>query len=541
MADAFVIKKSYFRIFPRLAGIYRPENWVLLLAFLAAGAATIWSFFNGYITAYGDAESHLNIAKRVIDSLTPGFAQLGGIWLPLPHIFLIPFVYFDWLWRTGLAGSIVSGIAFIISAIYIYKIARLMTENKWASLASALVFISNPNVLYLQSTPMTELSLIAFFILSSYHFILFLKSEELLPLIMAALFGFCATLSRYDGWALVLMEVGILFLYYFPVAIGFRGKNLFKGAWPLFEGRLILFSTLAFVGIALWLLWDSLILGDPLYFTHSQFSANSQQQSWLERGELPAYRNIIVALKYYFVTGMSSSGIFIFIAALAGMLAFLFNRETKNRFFIWLLLLVPFFFNIATLFLGQSVIFIPGLTPTTFEWTLFNVRYGVMMVPFAAIFLGYLAHKSGTFGRTLLAVLIIIQAALFFIGFSPVLALEDGRRGLSSFIAKIPDAQYFLLNNYDHGLVLLDDYARAISIIRTNIPMENIIYVGNKPYWDESLREPEKYARWIVMQRSDAVWENLNDRPEINARLFKYFNKVYTSEDILIFRRIDEN
>ena len=541
MADAFVIKKSYFRIFPRLAGIYRPENWVLLLAFLAAGSATIWSFFNGYITAYGDAESHLNIAKRVIDSLTPGFAQLGGIWLPLPHIFLIPFVYFDWLWRTGLAGSIVSGIAFIISAIYIYKIARLMTENKWASLASALVFISNPNVLYLQSTPMTELSLIAFFILSSYHFILFLKSEELLPLIMAALFGFCATLSRYDGWALVLMEVGILFLYYFPVAIGFRGKNLFKGAWPLFEGRLILFSTLAFVGIALWLLWDSLILGDPLYFTHSQFSANSQQQSWLERGELPAYRNIIVALKYYFVTGMSSSGIFIFIAALAGMLAFLFNRETKNRFFIWLLLLVPFFFNIATLFLGQSVIFIPGLTPTTFEWTLFNVRYGVMMVPFAAIFLGYLAHKSGTFGRTLLAALIIIQAALFFIGFSPVLALEDGRRGLSSFIAKIPDAQYFLLNNYDYGLVLLDDYARAISIIRTNIPMENIIYVGNKPYWDESLREPEKYARWIVMQRSDAVWENLNDRPEINARLFKYFNKVYTSEDILIFRRISEN
>lgn len=541
MADAFVIKESYFRIFQRLAGIYRPESWVLLLAFLTAVLTTIWSYTYGYVTAYGDAESHLNIAKRVIDSLTPGFAQLGGIWLPLPHIFLIPFVYFDWLWRTGLAGSIVSGIAFIISAIYIYKIAHLMTENKWASLASALVFISNPNVLYLQSTPMTELSLIAFFILSSYHFILFLKSEELLPLIMAALFGFSATLSRYDGWALVLMEVGILFLYYFPVAIGFRGKNLFKGAWPLFEGRLILFSTLAFVGIALWLLWDFLILGDPLYFTHSQFSANSQQQSWLERGELPAYHNIIVALKYYFVTGMSSSGIFIFIAALAGMLAFLFNRETKNRFFIWLLLLVPFFFNVATLFLGQSVIFIPGLTPTTFEWTLFNVRYGVMMVPFAAIFIGYLAHKSGTFGRTLLATLIVIQATLFFIGFSPVLALEDGTRGLSSFIAKIPDAQNFLRDNYDHGLVLLDDYARAISIIRTTIPMENIIYVGNKPYWDESLREPEKYARWIVMQRDDAVWENLNDRPEINARLFKYFNKVYTSEDILIFRRISEN
>ena len=119
MAETFVIKKSSFRIFPQIRGIFRTESWVLLLAFLAAALATLWSYSKDYIIAYGDAESHLNIAKRVVDSLTPGFAQLGGIWLPLPHIFLIPFVYFDWLWRTGLAGSIVSGIAFIISAIYI--------------------------------------------------------------------------------------------------------------------------------------------------------------------------------------------------------------------------------------------------------------------------------------------------------------------------------------------------------------------------------------------------------------------------------------
>lgn len=557
MANTFTIKRPTFDFFARFASIYTPKGWIGIIAFLSAGLATIWSYFHGYITAYGDAESHLNIAKRVIDSLTPGFAQLGGIWLPLPHIFLIPFVYFDWLWRTGLAGSIVSGIAFIVSAVYIYKIIFLVTENKWASFFGALVFILNPNVLYLQSTPMTELSLIVFFVLSSYHFILFLKNEELLPLIMSALFGFCATLSRYDGWALVLMEAGILFLYYFPIGINFggsdseeenngdiatdEGRNLFRDTWSLFEGRLILFGTLAFVGVVLWLFWGFLILGDPLYFTHSRFSANSQQQSWLARGELPAYHNIAVALEYYFVTAMSSSGVFVFVAALLGMFTFLFDRVAKNRFFILLLLLVPFFFNVLTLFLGQSVIFIPGLTPTTFEWTLFNVRYGVMMAPFAAIFLGYLAYRSGTFGKTLILALIVIQAVLYAIGFSPVLALDDGTRGLSSFIAKIPDAQNFLRDNYDHGLVLLDDYARAISIIRTPIPMENIIYVGNKPYWEESFLEPQKYARWIVMQKNDTVWKNIYDRPEVNARLFKYFNKVYTSENILIFRRIEDN
>src|SRR3989344_1967003 len=177
MANAFVIKKSHFRIFPRIASIYSPEDWVMLLAFLAGLLATVWAFVNRYITAYGDAESHLNIAKRVVDSLTPGFAQLGGIWLPLPHILLMPFVYFDIFWRSGLAGSIVSGIAFVVSALYIYKTTQLLTKNTGASFLASLIFILNPNVLYLQSTPMTELPLIVFFVLSTYYFILSLAQK----------------------------------------------------------------------------------------------------------------------------------------------------------------------------------------------------------------------------------------------------------------------------------------------------------------------------------------------------------------------------
>src|SRR3989344_2191374 len=88
------------------------QKLVSYLAWILAIIATNYFFYHDLIVSYGDAESHLNIAKRVIHGLPPGFAQLGGIWLPLPHILMIPFVYFDWLWRTGLAGSIVSGIAF---------------------------------------------------------------------------------------------------------------------------------------------------------------------------------------------------------------------------------------------------------------------------------------------------------------------------------------------------------------------------------------------------------------------------------------------
>jgi len=531
-----------------------PERWVVLLASLAAVLATAYSFQYGHVVAYGDAESHLNIAKRVIDSLTPGFAQLGGIWLPLPHILLIPFVYFDFLWRTGLAGSIVSGIAFIISSLYMYKLAHLLTRSKSGAFFAALVFMLNPNILYLQSTPMTELPLVVFFMLSSYFFIRFLLDDtKLLMLIAAAGFGFCASLSRYDGWALVMMEAGVLFLYYFPVQLNlgwFRslneriplvvanGKRTLLERWHRLEGREVLFITLAFFGVLLWLGWGALILGDPLYFTHSQFSASSQQNNWLARGELPAYHNISVALLYYTITSMQSAGTLLACIALAGILLFWFDAEMRSRTSILLVLFVPFFFNVLTLFLGQSVIFLPGITPNSFEWTLFNVRYGAMMVPVISLYVGYLFSRSETSGKVLVAGLLVVQCALFYVGFTPVLAREDGVIGLSSATAKMPDAQTWFAAHYDRGILLTDDFARTISIIRTPIAMKDIIYIGNKPYWEESLVEPQKYARWIIMQKDDTLWNEINNRPEVNARLYQYFNKVYTSENILIFRRI---
>ena len=68
-----------------------------------------------------------------------------------------------------------------------------------------------------------------------------------------------------------------------------------------------------------------------------------------------------------------------------------------------LLLMTPFIFYVLTLYMGQSIIFIPHLTPPTFEWTLFNVRYGVMMVPAAALFVGFLFYKSKSVTKLVIA------------------------------------------------------------------------------------------------------------------------------------------
>ncbi len=80
---------------------------------LSAAAVALCSSARATLLYYGDAEAHLNIARRIVDSRTPGCDQIGTVWLPLPHLLMLPFVRNDWLWRSGLAGAIPSAICFV--------------------------------------------------------------------------------------------------------------------------------------------------------------------------------------------------------------------------------------------------------------------------------------------------------------------------------------------------------------------------------------------------------------------------------------------
>jgi hypothetical protein len=503
---------------------------VVAISLGLALAATTISFQHDWIVAYGDSESHLNIAKRIVHSITPGFAQLGGIWLPIPHLLLLPFVSFEPLYRSGLAGSIVSGFAYVISTLFLFKTIRFLTRSNISALFGTLVFATNPNILYMQTTPMTELPLIMFFTLATYYTIRYVyNTNSVYDVFLAAFFGFCATLSRYDGWFLVMFQALTIFLR----------LVVKRMQWTKLEGITILFCTLAFSGIVAWLMWDFLILGDPLYFTNSQFSAKSQQNSWNARGELPGYHNLQQSVVYYTVTAWSNSGVILFAMSLMGVITFLAYNRNKTGVLITGLFFVPWIFYVVTLYLGQSVIFIPELTPSDFEWNLFNVRYGIMMVPFVGFFCGYFFHKLPPTVKPILIFLCVFQLGLFIHKNIPVITLADGLVGLSH--AKRPDAEQWIRKNYDDGLVLLDDYARTVSIIRSDIPMKSIIYIGNRPYWEESLREPEKYATWIIMQKDDTVWRHIIDNQANQDRLYKYFEKAYTSNEILIFKKKRQN
>src|SRR5438128_6702390 len=104
---------------------------LFLVAQLAA-AVSIASFFyylrHGDLLLYGDAVAHINIARRVFDSQTPSLLQLGTVWLPLPHLLMIPFIFSDAMWRSGAGGSIPSIIAYVLGVVGIFRLVRGMLE-----------------------------------------------------------------------------------------------------------------------------------------------------------------------------------------------------------------------------------------------------------------------------------------------------------------------------------------------------------------------------------------------------------------------------
>src|SRR5438094_3163488 len=153
------------------------ETWVLaLIAACVSVAAFLFYFQHRCILLYGDAVAHINIARRVFDSRTPGLLQLGTVWLPLPHLVMIPLLISDWLWRTGVGGSIPSMIAYVFGVVGIFKLTRSVLETEPAQFArlapwgAVLVYAANPNLIYLQTTAMTEPIYLALFIWALVYF-----------------------------------------------------------------------------------------------------------------------------------------------------------------------------------------------------------------------------------------------------------------------------------------------------------------------------------------------------------------------------------
>ncbi len=233
---------------------------------------------------YGDAEAHLNIARRILDSRTPGPEQLGTVWLPLPHLLMIPFVTRDSWWRSGVAGAIPSAASFVIAGTFLFAAARRLYLSTAAGVAAALLFALNPNMLYLQSIPMTEALFAASLAALLWATIWFRSTQSMWAVLAAAVASNAASLTRYEGWFLIPFVA----LYFLITA---RRKSC-----------ALVFALLAALGPLAWIAHNQYYYSNALEFYSGEGSAKAIYAGELAQGgaRYPGDHNWRLAIEYYF-------------------------------------------------------------------------------------------------------------------------------------------------------------------------------------------------------------------------------------------------
>lgn len=499
-----IISKNFLK---QLALVLKKYYFFLLIFIL--GIISICSFIFFYTNdlglAYNDARSHLDIGRRVVEGLKPGLAQLGSVWLPLPHVLMIPTIWIDFFWHTGLAGAIQSMISFIATGFLIMAFLKQLKVGVFGQIVGLIAFVFNFNILYLQSTAMTELLLIATLLASSYELLRWYTTDKLVYLIRTAFWIMLATLIRYEGWFLLFHATILVMLY------AFKRYGLKK-----VEGTFFFFTTFAGVGVVLWLLWNLMIFNDPLYFILGPYSAHSQQQQIESAGLLLTKGNIIFSLYVYLIATIYNVGIFPMLLAILGGVFFIFDKSIRlSAKLAATTLIAPFIFNVLALFLGHSVLFIPEIMGSS--W--FNIRYGIMMLPAVAIAIGYLVHRL----KSLRLVIVCLLLFVTFFSFTSwdAVTIDDAKAGSSQ--KNVSEVSGWLSQNAknEKGFILISAASHDAIIFTSGLPMKRFIHEGTGKYWENATTMPDRWARWIIMRTNDTTDLTFKLTNE-SGQLFKY-------------------
>lgn len=471
-----------------------------ILLSVLSGACFWYYYMNKLGLSYNDARSHLDIGRRIVEGLKPGLAQVGSVWLPLNHILMVPTIWNDWMWHSGFSGSIQSMIGFVVTGLLVSLYLRELNVGILGRIIGVVVFTLNINILYLQSTAMSELLLIATMMGGAYELLLWQKNDNILHLIKSAFWIMLATLTRYDGWFLLMYATVLVVL-----------ETLRKKGFKTVEGMVILFLTLAALGVFLWFLWNQLIFKDALYFAFGPFSAHTQQEQMSKAGVLITKSNLWLSLKVYLYALMFNSYTFPAILAGFGAIALWYDRRLSSSVRVsTTILLSPLFFNVLMLFLGFSVLFVQGISGNT--W--FNIRYGIMLMPAIAIFVGYLVDRAKPL--RLVLVLTLILVLFFAVANNDSVTLDDARVGSSQ--KNVSEVAGFLHTHAinEKGFILISAASHDAIIFSSGLPMKRFIHEGTGLYWENATTLPDRWARWIVMRTyddNDLTWKAVSRVP----------------------------
>ena len=502
-----------------------------------AAAVSIVFFRNFYtqgaILLYGDAVAHIHIARRVFDSITPGPLRLGTVWLPLPHILMIPFLVSDWMWRTGVGGSIVSMIAYVAGTVGVFRLVRSRTSA--AGWFAAAIYALNPNLIYLQCTAMTEPLYLALFVWAVVFLDETLRPNELsqqsvLPVATAAKGGapsdisrrarlleraailIAATmLTRYDGWWLAACTLAAAFCVTVSMLLKHSTavREFFSGIQYRLIRKALRSAILLLAAIpTLWLAYNQREYGNPLEFATGPYSARAieQRTACLRH---PGDHSPRVAAIYFLKSVKLNLGDGrwewpLFAAALIGLLI---SFVAARRFAVWWLFWLPLPFYVLSIACGGVPLFLPVWWPFSYD----NTRYGVEMLPavavFAALTVDTLRRASDRFAwRTAVVALAIAVLAGSYISewrATPITVREAvaNSRTRIPFERTLADALRRLPRS---ASLLMYTAAHPGALQTADIHLRRVVNESNHPQWEQALHDPA-LVNYVVASDDDPV------------------------------------
>ena len=480
--------------------------------------ALMVSFSHGYLLLYGDAVAHLGIARRILDSRNPGLVQLGGVWLPLPHLLMLPFVQKLAWWQNGLAGAWPSLLCYIASVAGIYRLSRYLLVPRWA-VAATLFYALNPNLLYLATTAMTEPLFLALLIWTTLFAVECLAAiragrqavvARLLPL--TALFILAAVYTRYDGWIL-----GAIVWCVLTYSLARR-----RDVWRKVLFSFLVFTILVIAGPLGWLAYNQHFFHDPLDFIRGPYSASAIEKKTAAPGSehYHGWHSPFWALVYYTRTAQVGvafweTGFLVMIAAIGGVAISIRRKLALPAMLLWM----PLPFYVYSIAYGSVPIFIPELWPHSY----YNSRYGMELLPALALY-GMVAvawlegRLSGSqpLAKRLMQPVFLLLIALNTIGMlnSTPLVLKEAinnsttRVGFESALSRqlrtFPPGSPILMYNSDH-IGALQDAA---------IPLRQTINEGDRDSFQAALASPSSHAAYVVAIAGDPVSAAVEANPE---------------------------
>jgi hypothetical protein len=495
---------------------------VATCAVVASLAAIWWSWQNGALLNYGDAVAHMHIARRVFDSHQPRLSQLGSVWLPLPHILMLPFVQVYAWWANGVAGIVPSALAYIASCVGLYRLARRWMQATPAVIATAF-FALNPNLLYLQTTAMTEPLFLAIMIWVALWLV---EWREALDsdadgarrlLVWIALGLTAAVFTRYDGWimtALAWTGIGVELLL---------RRRLRQ--WTYWLGTALLIAA----PIA-WFVYNQLAFGDWLEFSRGPYSAKMIELRTMSHGDgppHPGWHNMWVSLIFFIkaaemdAIALAWGNVLLVSSVLGSFGAWLLHRKHGIGWALQLLWLPAPFYAYSVAY-GSVPIFLPVWWPHSF----YNTRYGMELLPAFALGVGFCAWlvialarqfkpQAAKYAAALLALLVVANTVRL-IHERPITYVEGtkNRQAHRPYQREIPPMLQQYLALRPGATVLMETSVDPEIVALTGIPLRQTINEADLAIWDNALKAPAQNALLVLAFEGDAVDRAVKLHPE---------------------------